>query len=107
MRLAAWHDVLAQRPRGFMVESSNQISERAIELAGGGDPERAVDELVRLVGGDVAILELARHALVDRLRRRSDDYLATQGLTLINAAFSRIGWADPVEWQPRKWRIRR
>jgi hypothetical protein len=93
--------------RRFMVESSNQISERAIELAGGGDRESAVNELVRLVGGDVASLELARHALVSRLRRRSNDYAATQGLTLINAAFSEIGWADPVEWQPRKWRIRR
>jgi hypothetical protein len=90
-----------------MVESSNQISERAIELAAGGDRESAVDELVRLVGDDLAGLERARHALVARLRRRSNDYAATQGLTLINAAFSRIGWADPVEWQPRKWRIRR
>ena len=90
-----------------MVESSNQISERAIELAGGGDRDSAVNELVRLVDGDVASLERARHTLVSRLRRRSNDYAATQGLTLINAAFSRIGWADPVEWQPRKWRIRR
>jgi hypothetical protein len=90
-----------------MVESTNQISERAIELAGGADRQSAVDELVRLVGGDVAVLELARHALVARLRRRSNDYAATQGLTLINATFSQIGWADPVEWQPRKWRIRR
>jgi len=93
--------------RRFMVESSNQISERAIELAGDGDRESAVNELFRLVGDDVASLELARHALVGRLRRRSDDYAATQGLTLINATFSRIGWTDPVEWQPRKWRIRR
>jgi hypothetical protein len=89
------------------VEPSNLISERAIELAGGGDRESAVNELVRLVDGDVSSLEAARHALVGRLRRRSNDYAATQGLTLINAAFSRIGWADPVEWQPRKWRIRR
>jgi hypothetical protein len=100
--------VLAKGPeRRFTVESTKQISERAIELAGDGDRDHAVDELVRLVGGDVAVLELARHALVSRLRRRSDDYAATQGLTLINATFSRIGWADPVEWQPRKWRIRR
>ena len=40
-----------------MVESSDQISERAIELAGDGDRESAVNELVRLVGGDVAGLE--------------------------------------------------
>ena len=90
-----------------MVESSDQISERAIELAGDGDRESALNELVKLVGGDVAGLEQARHTLVGRLRRRSNDYAATQGLTLVNAAFSRIGWADPVEWQPRKWRIRR
>ena len=89
------------------MESSNQISERAIELAGDADRESALNELVRLVGGDVAALEAARYTLVGRLRRRSNDYAATQGLTLINAAFSRIGWADPVEWQPRKWRIRR
>lgn len=89
------------------MESSDQISERAIELAGDGDREGALNELVRIVGGDVAALEQARNTLVGRLRRRSNDYAATQGLTLINAAFSRIGWADPVEWQPRKWRIRR
>ena len=44
----AWHDVVAKRAVGirrpkrrFMVESSDQISERAIELAGGGDRESA------------------------------------------------------------------
>jgi hypothetical protein len=89
------------------VESTNEISARAIELADGRDGKSAVDELVRLAGGDVAALEAARKDLVGRLRRRSNDYAATSGLTLVNAALSETGWADPVEWQPRKWRIRR
>jgi len=45
--------------------------------------------------------------LVRRIRLRSDDFQATSGLSLINAALGQVGWADPMEWQPKKWRLPR
>jgi hypothetical protein len=93
--------------REVTVEPSNQIAEEAVRLAEGGDRETAVNELVRLADGDIQQLESARDVLVHRLRRRTDDYAATKGLTAINGAIARIGWPDPLEWKPRKWRIRR
>jgi hypothetical protein len=89
------------------VAASNQISDRAIALAPGGERDKAVTELIGLAGDVAGPLEDARDVLVRRIRLRSDDFSATAGLSLINAALGRVGWADPMEWQPRKWRLPR
>ena len=89
------------------MESSDQISERAIALATEDNRDGAANELIRLADNQISALEGARDILVRRIRLRSDDYAATKGLTLINQAIAKVGWPDPVEWKPRKWRIPR
>jgi hypothetical protein len=91
------------------VEPSDQLADAAVRLAEGGELDRdaGVNDLVRLSEGDVQRLEDARQVLVRRLLARSNDYAATKGLTLLNAAIARVGWPDPVAWKPRKWRIPR
>ena len=87
--------------------ASNQISDRAIGLAPDPDRDKSVSELIGLAGDKAGPLEAARDVLVRRIRLRSDDFSATSGLSLINAALAKIGWVDPMEWQPRKWRLPR
>ncbi len=87
--------------------ASNPISNRAMALAADGGGPAAVAELIGLAGEKPAPLETARDVLVRRIRLRSDDFQATSGLSLINAALGQVGWADPMEWQPRKWRLPR
>jgi hypothetical protein len=89
------------------VEPSDQIADEAVRLAERGDRDVAVKELVLLADGDTQRLEAAREVLVGRLRLSTDDYSATKGLVVVNAAIARAGWVDPVEWKPRKWRIPR
>jgi hypothetical protein len=89
------------------VEAPNPIGETAIALAGGGDRDRAVRELIRLARGRRPALHQARDELVRRIRLRSDDYEATAGLTLLNAALSEVGWPAAITWEPRRgWRLR-
>jgi hypothetical protein len=83
------------------------ISTRAIALAGNRDRDGVVQELIRLADGQRPPLEQARDELVRRLQLRSDDYAATVGLTVLNAALAEIGWAAPFIWEPRKWRLPR
>jgi hypothetical protein len=45
--------------------------------------------------------------LVRRLRLHADDYDATAGLTVVNAALAEIGWPAPFIWEPRMWRLPR
>jgi hypothetical protein len=82
------------------------VAERAITLATDGDRNGAVSELIRLAG-DVDSLERARDVLVRRLDAKSDDYQATAGLTLLNAAIATVGPKAGVTWKPKKWRIPR
>jgi hypothetical protein len=89
------------------METPERISERAIALAADGNRDAAVNELVRLAGDDPEPLEAGRKVLVKRLSLNSNDYAASAGLTLINAALAKVGWADPVAWKPRVWRISR
>jgi len=81
------------------VAASNPISDRAMALAAGGDRATAVTELIGLAAEQALPLEEARDILVRRIRLRSDDYQATSGLSLINAALGQVGWADPMEWR--------
>ncbi|MDP9073233.1 MAG: hypothetical protein M3N98_03480 [Actinomycetota bacterium] len=87
----------------------NQISDRALALSEGGpdDRDKSVAELISLAGQASGPLEVARDVLVRRIRIRSDDFPASSALSLVNAALGQVGWADPVEWQPRKWRLPR
>jgi hypothetical protein len=89
------------------MEPPDRISERAIALATGDNRDAAINELIRLADDDAAALQAARQLLVQRLATNSNDYAASAGLTLINAALARVGWSDPVAWKPRVWRISR
>jgi hypothetical protein len=92
-----------------------EIADQAVALAlatgtgtgtgTGGDHAGDRAALLKLAGDEAGPLEEARELLVRRIRTRSDDYPATSGLSLLNATLSMLGKEDPVEWQPRKWRI--
>ncbi len=89
-----------------------EVAERAIALGSAAlgsstDRHGSVSELIRLAQNDIQTLEEARGMLVRRLQLRSDDYAATGGLTLINAAIGSVGWPDPMEWKPRRWLLPR
>lgn len=84
------------------MEQSDPIVERAVALAGSdADRPGALGELIQLAGNDQARLEVARQALVRRIRLRSDDFAASGGLTLVNAALSRLGRQGDFTWKPR------
>jgi hypothetical protein len=85
---------------------ATDLAERAIALATSGDRNGAVSELVESAG-DVDALEEARGVLVGRIQARSDDYEATAGLTLLNAAIAAAGPKAEVTWKPKKWRLPR
>jgi hypothetical protein len=89
------------------MEPPDRISERAIALAAGDNRDAAINELIRLADDDPGPLQAARQLLVERLSTNSNDFAATAGLNLINAALASVGWADPVAWKPRVWRISR
>ena len=89
------------------MEPSNQISERAVALGTPAERDAGARELVILAGGDIRVLEDARNELVARVRLRSNDFEATSGLRVLNAAIALAGWPDPVAWKPRRWRIPR
>jgi hypothetical protein len=82
------------------------LADRAIALATSRDRNGAVSELVGLAG-DVDSLEAARDVLVRRLHAKSDDYEATAGLTLLNAAIAAAGPKAEFTWKPKKWRLPR
>jgi hypothetical protein len=85
------------------------IADRAVALAAGSDNELAAARttLIKLAGDAAGPLELARDVLVRRIRLRSDDFPATSGLSLLNAALSKLGKEDNLEWQPKHWRFPR
>ena len=87
---------------------STDLAQRAIALAlaTSGDRDGAVSELIGMAT-DVDALEQARDLLVRRIHARSDDYQATAGLTLINAAIAAAGPKAAVTWKPKKWRLPR
>ena len=85
---------------------ANDLAERAIALATSGDRNGAVSELVESAG-DVDALEEARGVLVCRIQAKSDDYEATAGLTLLNAAIAAVGPKAEVTWKPKQWRLPR
>jgi hypothetical protein len=82
---------------------SDPIVERAVALgAGSGHDRNAIlGELIRLAGDEPGPLHGARAILVGRIRRQSEDYAATGGLTLVNAAIARLGWHGDFTWLPR------
>ena len=86
------------------VNPSQPIVERAVALGAAGpghDRDGALGELIRLAGDEPAPLHDARAILVGRIRGRSEDYAATGGLTLVNAAIARLGWHGDYTWEPR------
>ncbi len=88
-------------------DDAQHLAQEAIRLGDGTDRDTAVTELVRLASTDSQRLQAARHVLVRRLGQHSDDYAATKGLTVVNSAIARVGWSDPLEWKPKKWRLPR
>jgi hypothetical protein len=86
------------------VGSTDQISERAMALGPDADRAKSVTELIGLASAEPGPLEAARDVLVRRIRIRSDDYVATSGLSLINAALGQVGWPAESTWEPRKGR---
>lgn len=84
--------------------SSDQISDRAMALGAERDRAKSVTELIGLAADKPGPLEVARDVLVKRIRLRSDDYLASSGLTLVNTALGQIGWPADSTWKPRKGR---
>ena len=88
------------------IDPVTDLAERAITLATSGDRDGAVSELIGMAT-DVDALEQARDLLVRRIQARSDDYQATAGLTLLNAAIAAAGPTAVVTWKPKKWRLPR
>jgi hypothetical protein len=88
---------------------SREIADRAVALATSNDGDQKEDtaELLELAGNEAGPLEEARRLLVRRIRTRSDDFQATAGLSLLNAALSQLGKRDDLAWTPRQWRIPR
>jgi hypothetical protein len=85
--------------------TNNPIVEHAVALGSRRDPV-AVDELVRLAGGQRRPLEEAAQVFIARLHRRSDDYEATNALRLIHRALDTVGWhAVAPQPQPRRSRL--
>ena len=83
---------------------SDPIVECAVALGAAGpgqDRDGALGELIRLAGDEPAPLHGARAILVGRIRGQSEDYAATGGLTLVNAAIARLGWHGEHTWLPR------
>jgi hypothetical protein len=92
------HSPKAERALMAAIDAGPSMEER----------ERAVAELLALAAGDRNVLEDARSQLQRRLERRGDDFAATHGLRLIEAALRRAPrpqglWA----WQDRERRRRR
>jgi len=73
-------------------------------IGDGAGRHDAIGELIRLAGDDTSMLTDARDVLVRRIRLRSDDYAATGGLTLLNAAIAGAGWHGDFTWKPRNWK---
>jgi hypothetical protein len=86
------------------VASSDQISDRAMALGPDGDRAKSVTELIGLAADTPGPLEAARQVLVKRIRLRSDDYAASSGLSLVNAALGQVGWPAESTWKPRTGR---
>jgi hypothetical protein len=100
-------DVKIMSTRRCGVDSANRIADRAVALAADGNRDGVVGQLIRLAEGNRASLEEARDALVRRISMRSDDYEATGGLTVINAALAEVGWPAGITWESRRTRPRR
>jgi hypothetical protein len=77
------------------------IAQQAVALATDGQSrEAAVQQLV--ASGDRATLREAQSELVQRVRERSDDFVATAALSLVNRALAIAGWTDPFSWKHRR-----
>lgn len=89
--------------------SAREIADKAVALAGdrASDGARSRAALITQAGDEQAPLERARDLLVRRIRMRSDDFPATYGLSLLNAALSQLGKKDDVAWKPRVWKLPR
>jgi hypothetical protein len=86
------------------IQRGDSLATTASALAGNDVQDRSVQKLIRLAEGRRSTLEQARGELVDRIRLRSDDYAATAGLTLLNAALAEVGWPAAIIWEPRRGR---
>ena len=89
-----------------MSAAPDALANRAVSLAAslksgrGQTQDGAVQELTG--AGDRPALELAQQELVRRVQRRSDDYEAIAGLSLVNRALAAVGWADPFSSKHRR-----
>jgi hypothetical protein len=81
-----------------------------LELA--GERRRGAEALAAMAGGR-APLEAVRSAFIHRLHRASDDFEATEGLRVVEAALSLIPWPEQPAGRdgrrrpPRRWFRRR
>jgi hypothetical protein len=73
--------------------TSENVADTAVRLGGEGGDD-LVRRLIEQAGGSRSRLEAARDALVERLRRRSDDFEASVALELVDAA---LGLVPPIE----------
>jgi hypothetical protein len=81
------------------------LVQRALALSTeAGSGGRTTDEVVQELAssGDRDALEHARADLVARIHLRSDDYVATGALNLVNRALAVVGWVDPYNWKHRR-----
>jgi hypothetical protein len=67
---------------------------------------RKVEALVAMDNGR-APLEALRAVFISRLHRASDDFEATEGLRVVEAALSLIPWPEPAHARDRRRRPRR
>jgi hypothetical protein len=68
---------------------------------------RRIDALVRAAGGRREVLEELRSDLQQRLHTASDDFEATEGLRLVEAALARVPRHDEPFWQKHDRKLRR
>ena len=70
-----------------------------LEIPPGGDDPAAerrfeAERLVAAIGGDRDLLDRLRSAFLGRLHRASDDFGATEGLRVVEAALWLIPWPE-------------
>ena len=82
------------------VLSAEELSTRALELAGTGSPN-AAEALAGASGGDRHLLEAARNLVVGRIHASVDDWSATDALTLLNRTLATMPREDPLDWRVR------
>lgn len=78
--------------------SMHEVLARLEMPPAGNDPaaerRREAERLVAVIGGDRDVLDRLRSAFLGRLHRASDDFGATEGLRVVEAALWLIPWPE-------------